>query len=374
MQEYNFRDRVDEEEIKRVYKLVKKHKELISVINDLPIWIIILNKERQAVYYNKKLSDDLEVSDKWDVLGARPGEIFSCQHAWADQAGCGNSEFCKYCGAVKSIRNSHFGKKDVQECKLLINDNKQINALDLEVSSSPLTLDSEELFMFSILDISAMNKSLFIEKTFLHDIRNTASAIVSNADLISMEDDPEMKDELIKLLTPTAHQLIEEISAQQEIRSADLGEWKSASKKIRSSEIVEDVIATCKHYIFDSDIKIESSSENIVINSEDVLLKRVLINMLKNAIEASTDGDIVTIQCKNLNDVSVVFSVHNPSYMPDDVRLQIFHRSFSTKGQNRGIGTYSIKMITENYLHGEVSVHSDRAKGTLFSIIIPINN
>lgn len=374
MQEYNFRDRVDEEEIKRVYKLVKKHKELISVINDLPIWIIILNKERQAVYYNKKLSDDLEVSDKWDVLGARPGEIFSCQHAWADQAGCGNSEFCKYCGAVKSIRNSHFGKKDVQECKLLINDNKQINALDLEVSSSPLTLDSEELFMFSILDISAMNKSLFIEKTFLHDIRNTASAIVSNADLISMEDDPEMKDELIKLLTPTAHQLIEEISAQQEIRSADLGEWKSASKKIRSSEIIEDVITTCKHYIFDSDIKIESSFENIVINSEDVLLKRVLINMLKNAIEASTDGDIVTIQCKNLNDVSVVFSVHNPSYMPDDVRLQIFHRSFSTKGQNRGIGTYSIKMITENYLHGEVSVHSDRAKGTLFSIIIPINN
>lgn len=45
MQEYNFRDRVDEEEIKRVYKLVKKHKELISIINDLPIWIIILNKE-----------------------------------------------------------------------------------------------------------------------------------------------------------------------------------------------------------------------------------------------------------------------------------------------------------------------------------------
>lgn len=228
--------------------------------------------------------------------------------------------------------------------------------------------------MFSILDISAMNKSLFIEKTFLHDIRNTASAIVSNADLISMEDDPETKDELIKLLTPTAHQLIEEISAQQEIRSADLGEWKSASKKIRSSEIIEDVITTCKHYIFDSDIKIESSFENIVINSEDVLLKRVLINMLKNAIEASTDGDIVTIQCKNLNDVSVIFSVHNPSYMPDDVRLQIFHRSFSTKGQNRGIGTYSIKMITENYLHGEVSVHSDRANGTLFSIIIPINN
>ncbi len=374
MQEYDFSVRVDDEEIKRVYKIVKRHKELVSLINDLPLWIIILNKERQAVFYNKKLSDDLEVKDKWDVLGARPGEIFSCQHAWADQAGCGNSDFCKYCGAVKAIRNSHFGKKDVQECKLLINNNKQINAMDLEVSSSPLNLDSEELFMFSILDISAMNKSLFMEKTFLHDIRNTAAAIVSNADLISMEEDQEMKDELIKLLTPTAHQLIEEISAQQEIRSADLGEWRSQSKKIESREIVKDVIATCKHYILDSDIKIEASVEDIIINSEDVLLKRVLINMLKNAIEASKDGDVITIQCKNLSDVSVIFSVHNPSFIPDDVRLQLFHRSFSTKGNNRGIGTYSIKMITENYLHGEVSVHSDRANGTVFSIVIPINN
>lgn len=374
MKEYNFSDRIEDTEIKRVYKVVKNHKELTKVIDEMPIWILILNKTRQAVYYNKKLSDDLQVKDKWDVLGLRPGELFSCQHAWADQAGCGNSEFCKYCGAVKSIRNSHFGKKDVQECRLLINNNKQINAMDLEVSSSPLVLDSEELTLFSILDISALNKSLYIEKTFLHDIRNTAAAIVSNADLISLEEDPAMKDELLKLLTPTAHQLIEEIAAQQEIRSADLGEWKPANKTVESREVVDKVIDTCKHYIIDSDIKIEKLIEDFSLKTEEILLKRVLINMLKNAIEASKDGDIITIQGKNLNDVSVIFSVHNPKYIPEDIRLQLFHRTFSTKGNNRGLGTYSIKMITENYLNGEVSIHSDKIHGSVFSIIIPKDN
>lgn len=374
MTEYNYQDRVSADEISRVYKIILKHHELIKIIDDMPLWILILNKTRQTVFFNKKLKDDLNIEDNFKILGLRPGEIFSCQHAWVDEGGCGNSDFCKYCGAVKSIRNSHFGKKDVQECHLLINNNKQISAFDLEVSSSPLVLDSEDLTLFSILDVSAMNRSLFIEKTFLHDIRNTAAAIVSNTDLISSEDDPELKDELIRLLTPTAHQLIEEISAQQEIRNAELGVWETKKVESNSLEVLAEVINTCKHYIIDTDIKIIKESDDLTLNTETVLLKRVLINMIKNAIEASKDGDVIDVMCKNLNNVSVLFSVHNSKYIPDEIRLQIFHRSFSTKGDNRGLGTYSIKMITENYLHGEVSVQSDKEKGTLFSIIIPINN
>ncbi|MBI9031404.1 HAMP domain-containing histidine kinase [bacterium] len=374
MTEYNYQERVENGEIERIYNLVSQHQELVKIINDMPIWILILNQTRQAVYFNKKLKDDLGFEDEWKILGTRPGELFSCQHAWADQAGCGNSEFCKYCGAVKSIRNSHFGKKDVQECRLLINHNKQISAMDLEVSSSPLSLDSEELTLFSLLDISALNKSLYIEKTFLHDIRNTAAAIVSSTELISSEDDPEMKDQLINLLTPTAHQLIEEISVQQEIRRAELGEWEAKANKISSRKIVDDVVTTCKHYIIDEEIEITTSIDNLILNTEEVLLKRVLVNMVKNAIEASRCGDTIDLQCRNLNDVSVLFSVHNPKYIPEEIRLQLFHRSFSTKGNNRGLGTYSIKMLTENYLRGEVSVHSDKESGTLFSIIIPINN
>ncbi len=374
MTEYDFRDRVDKEEIQRVHDIISEHKELLAIINDLPIWILILNKTRQTVYFNAKLGKDLHVEDKFQILGLRPGELFSCQHAWLDDAGCGNSDFCQYCGALKSIRNSHFGLKDVQECRLLVNKEEQISAFDLEVSSSPLTVDSEDLTLFSILDISAQNRSLFIEKTFLHDIRNTAAAIVSNTELISDEDDPEMKDELIQLLIPTAHQLIEEISAQQEIRKAELGEWEPNSIKADSRTIVDEVINTSKHYIIGTDIKITKSVEHITLNTDSVLLKRVLINMLKNAIEASTNGDVINISCKNLNDVSVLFSVHNMKYIPSDIRLQLFHRTFSTKGNNRGLGTYSIKMITENYLHGKVTVQSDKESGTLFSVIIPINN
>jgi hypothetical protein len=374
MTEYDYQKRVGKEDIERVNMIISQHHELIKVLDDMPLWILILNKTRQAVYFNQKIQEDLSIADKWELLGARPGEIFSCQHAWADDAGCGNSDFCRYCGAVKSIRNSHFGKKDIQECRLLVNDHKLISALDLEVTSSPLWLDSEELTMFSIMDISAMHRSLYIEKTFLHDIRNTAGAIVSSTQLIAEEDDPEIRNELIALLTPTAQQLINEINAQQEIRNAELGQWTPTKSESKSSAIIEEVINTCQHYIIDGEIEIGTNVDVFNLNSEVTLLKRVLINMVKNAIEASSEGDKIEVLARNLNNVSALFSVYNSKYISEEVRLQLFHRNFSTKGKNRGLGTYSIKMITENYLQGKVSVQSDKTNGTVFSIIIPINN
>lgn len=65
------------------------------------------------------------------------------------------------------------------------------------------------------------------------------------------------------------------------------------------------------------------------------------------------------------------FSVHNDTVMTESVKLQVFQRSFSPKGKGRGIGTYSIKYFTENYLHGKVSFTSKEGEGTAFLIEIP---
>jgi sensor histidine kinase regulating citrate/malate metabolism len=57
--------------------------------------------------------------------------------------------------------------------------------------------------------------------------------------------------------------------------------------------------------------------------------------------------------------------------MPRKVRNQIFKRSFSTKGEDRGLGTYSILLLTERYLGGTVAFTSKVEDGTRFWIDIP---
>ncbi|MGO9255131.1 MAG: hypothetical protein ACLQU1_02335 [Bryobacteraceae bacterium] len=58
--------------------------------------------------------------------------------------------------------------------------------------------------------------------------------------------------------------------------------------------------------------------------------------------------------------------------MPAKVRLQVFQRSFSTKGMGRGLGTYSIKFLTERYLQGQVSFGSVEGEGTTFMACYPL--
>jgi CheY-like chemotaxis protein len=58
--------------------------------------------------------------------------------------------------------------------------------------------------------------------------------------------------------------------------------------------------------------------------------------------------------------------------MAPHVQLQMFQRSFSTKGRGRGIGTYSVKLLTEKYLKGRVAFTSDPLTGTTFSVMVPL--
>ncbi|NMC40146.1 MAG: ATP-binding protein, partial [Bacteroidales bacterium] len=83
-------------------------------------------------------------------------------------------------------------------------------------------------------------------------------------------------------------------------------------------------------------------------------------------------GETVTISFRTAED-TIIFMVHNPGYIPRDIQLQIFKRSFSTKDPSRGLGTYSVKLLTEHYLKGKVSFCSDPVNGTIFSITLPLN-
>jgi signal transduction histidine kinase len=104
--------------------------------------------------------------------------------------------------------------------------------------------------------------------------------------------------------------------------------------------------------------------------SDQNLLKRVIGNMAKNALEASKPGDSITLGCRR-EDGRICFYVHNPGYMQKSVQLQVFQRSFSTKGVGRGLGTYSIKLLTTRYLGGEVHFDTSPEKGTTFTVSIP---
>jgi signal transduction histidine kinase len=101
-----------------------------------------------------------------------------------------------------------------------------------------------------------------------------------------------------------------------------------------------------------------------------MLLKRVIINMLKNALEATQKGGQIKLNCRKESGI-LTFSVQNPGFMPKNIQAQVFQRSFTTKGKGRGLGTYSIKLLTERYLNGTVGFTTSEEEGTEFFVKIP---
>ena len=117
-------------------------------------------------------------------------------------------------------------------------------------------------------------------------------------------------------------------------------------------------------------IVIDAQSEDFICATDERLLKRIIGNLIKNALEAVPEQSTVTIGCRRRED-EVQFWVHNPSVIPFDAQLQMFQRSFSTKGTGRGLGTYSVKLFTERYLRGRATFVSNQDDGTRFTITIP---
>jgi sensor histidine kinase regulating citrate/malate metabolism len=176
-------------------------------------------------------------------------------------------------------------------------------------------------------------------------------------------------DEVKKDLRCASSQLIDEINCQRQLLAAENNELQVKMSKQDSLEFMDSVYRTFRNHEIaaDKNIEIDKSSEDFEFISDATLIFRIVGNILKNSLEASKARQTVTLGCrKNENDFS--FWCHNDSVMPDDVKLQIFQRSYSTKGKGRGIGTYSIKLLTEKYLKGKVSFVSEAGAGTVFTV------
>jgi signal transduction histidine kinase len=126
-------------------------------------------------------------------------------------------------------------------------------------------------------------------------------------------------------------------------------------------------------------IEIECARD-IQVYTDQALLLRVLVNMVRNGLEAVPPGGIVRVWCERLDGGPpgdrtrgdrIRFNVWNDGVIPPTVQARIFQRSFSTKAERgRGLGTYGMKLLGERVLGGEVSFTSDVDSGTVFSIAI----
>ena len=362
----------------QIVNLLQGNDQLHAFIDTVPGYAVVLNQERQIVLANKRFLHDLGFSDLESCIGVRLGNAVGCIHVKDGPGGCGTTEACTTCGAGTAIYESQLRhQSQTRECRISV-DLESGSALDLEVISAPFRVGDHSLTLLTLRDISDEKRRRVLERIFFHDVLNTAGGIQGLSNLLLDQSHPIDDEEDLwfrQSIAELSSKLVNDIQSQREIAAAEAGELKTNISDIDVADIVEASISivSCQEVSEGKRILFENP-ESMMISTDPNLMQRVLVNLIKNAVEATPISGTVKIWVEVDPNQGTSIYVNNPTVMPREVQLQVFQRSFTTKGGvGRGIGTYSIKLLGEKYLHGKVDFQSQEPEGTTFRFALPVS-
>jgi signal transduction histidine kinase len=371
--EYAPAERGSRDDLLAVAASVRRECALIDLLHLVPDMVMVLNPNRQIVYANRAVLTSAGAGSLDDVMGRRPGEVWNCRHASETPGGCGTTAACEYCGALNGILLSSAGQPAVEECRILADGEEREEALDLRVWANPVVFGGEPCTFVAAVNIADEKRRAVLERVFLHDILNTATALRGFSRLLGADAvDEEDRGEFVERIGALSDRIIDEIEGHRELMAAESGSLEVQRRRVHVRQVVDDVFAAYNRpdMLNRRVLRIAVDCADVAIESDPGLLGRIVGNMVKNAIEASSPGDTVTIGCRAVGR-DVQLWVHNPASMPSHVRSQVFKRSFSTKGPGRGLGTYSMKFLTERCLGGRIWFSSTEDRGTTFIASYP---
>ncbi len=203
----------------------------------------------------------------------------------------------------------------------------------------------------------------------LNNITLTAHMLLEDYDSL---DDDERRDMIQDLIT--------ESGRSKKIISNLLDFARESSSQLESldlTELLRETIALASNQIKLSGIKIEfQATDNLPRVHGDVQqLEQVFLNLILNAVDASSKGNriqIIVLPADDPNYVAVKV-IDTGSGIPDHILPSIFDPFFTTKGKGKGTGLgLSVSQGIVAKHGGRISVASKEGQGTTFTVILPI--
>ena len=198
-----------------------------------------------------------------------------------------------------------------------------------------------------------------------HELRNPLGIIKGTNSLIqkkygSKEDEvfSYIPDELIRL-----NKLIEDFLAFARTRDLSLG-------SINLRELVKKILLGFSDKT-DIEFKFEISEDFPEINSDGDALEQILLNIIRNSVQACTqNGKIIIICDLGLKDrIKISISDNGPG-IPNEIIDRIFDPFFTTRDKGSGLGLAISKRLLDQ-LDGDIDVRSAQEEGTTVTISLP---
>jgi len=202
-----------------------------------------------------------------------------------------------------------------------------------------------------------------------HEIKNPLMVIGGLARQVerTIEDGPALKQKL---------EIIQNEVQRLENFLGDLRDFtrpaSPSKQEVNLNDVIQEVDALMQEQAKSQGVTLQEHLEPHLplLQADPNQMKQVLLNLVKNALEALDSGGQVTLSSGTENN-QVWFEVHdNGGGMPPEVVEKIFDPFFTTKEKGTGLGLAVINKIVTDH-HGEIAVTSSPEQGTTIRVNLP---
>jgi len=205
--------------------------------------------------------------------------------------------------------------------------------------------------------------------TVAHDIRNPLVAIGGFARLL-LADTPDGDARRAPLEV-----IVEEVNRLEGIVNKVLDDAKPVSpagRAVQVNRLLEEAVKLLDHELSDGRIVVRLQLDPGVpaIDADSDRLFEIVLNIVRNAIEAMPDGGTLTIATLPLSDRVEIRFGDTGSGVPDSIRERIFSPFFTTKPDGSGLGLSVARQVVFEH-GGSIGVDSVPGSGSTFTVTLP---
>ncbi len=226
-------------------------------------------------------------------------------------------------------------------------------------------------------------KTEFI-RNLSHEIRTPLNGIIGFSDFLDKPNlSPERKKYFIKIIKNSGKQLVHIVDEILEISELETTKINLVFKNIRLNDFLSDLFNSFEYKTNNKNIELKIikklPNQESRINTDSVILKKIIYNLLENALKFTNKGFIeLGYRISGPNSIQIYVKDTGIGIRSDKLesiflRFSQEEKELSKKVGGLGLGL-SIAKRNAELLGGTITVESEKGKGSTFFLNLPIDN
>lgn len=236
----------------------------------------------------------------------------------------------------------------------------------------------EALRAQQVLDLERQRDDLI--HMIVHDLRTPLTSIIGGLQtVIDTDFDSEITTEFVPMSLDSANVLLEMVNTLLDINKMESGQMSLELAPVQVDSIVEQAIDQVRGLCAEHGHELVAELDETcpVLQADGDKLRRVLINLLGNAIKFTPDGGTLTVGSTCAPGEVRLWVRDTGPGIPAEYRERIFEKFGQVEGEGRkkknstGLGLTFCRLVAEAH-GGRIWVESEEGKGSTFLLALPL--